>query len=152
MLGLASMLVDQPEHAKAGEARYQEAESWALQAAKSGHGAAMLWLGSFYLTATKDAPIYHKAEIWLQQAASNNAQNAHISLARFYADDSSPLFEPTRAHHHFKIAIMLEEPQACLARASYYKRRPEAQDGYDIATLISDLECAAKQGSADVIS
>jgi len=154
MTALASMLVGQARHAKEGKSQplLDEAERWASQAARNGHLDAIVWLGDFYLTTAPDAPVYHKAEIWLQQAAAKGAQNSQFLLARFYADDSSPLFEPVRARQHFEHALMLEEPPACLARARYYQRQSEFSEHYDTSALIADLECAADAGTEHTIS
>lgn len=120
--------------------------SWALSAARRGHGEAALLTGQMYRNGFGVQQNFIRARKWLERARSRRASEPNFELALLYADANNPSRDPVKADAYISAAITASEPRGCLVSA-----KDKMNDGASFKDVIREINCAANGGIIDAM-
>lgn len=144
MYDIAQFLYQQKPDAELNYRQY--AFSWALNAARRGHGEAALLTGQMYRNGHGVQQNFIKARKWLERALSRRASEPNFELALLYADADNPSRDPAKADDYISAAITASEPRGCLISA-----KDKMNDGASFREVIREINCAANGGIVDAM-
>ncbi len=124
----------------------QQAFSWALAAARRGHGEAALITGRMYRSGYGIEQNFIKARKWLERALTRRASEPNFELALLYADALNPSQDTAKADQYVLAAIAASEPRGCLVSA-----KDRMNDGAQVKDVIREITCAADGGIPDAM-